>query len=473
MDWANNLFLALLLTDITGTIFFLAGQILRLRTEQDAGFQRFLEQVALWAYLLPVVYVVKYLGRQFRMVGMETKINLFYNTPMTRKINALCGCIWFGLFFALLTYRLVRHFRWRWTCRGNIPEEEEMVFRVLEEVRADLGIRGRVSVCRNDSVTIPCITYNHGYTVVLPLWCYTEHELRVIFYHELCHFLDGDLFLKAIGGIVTLLHVFNPAAHILFWQIKADCEKYCDRVACKKGKEIFTDAQYFQVILDQLKVGTKQRYQLFALADKLSNCERRVRYMEQFHARGGLRKGTAVMLAVCFLLGSSTTSMAAGSGVGAVYEKVARKTSVKNEYEQCSVSDADQEAVEVLSRKFDLNPEDVVMMDDEGIELCGVFYNITWKIPAGKTFMSSGFRQDEGEYVTLTVDGTPVDIDYEMGIKDPEDIMWYVEGSDSTSQKFDIEISGRHYFYVTNLSETEELRADVSLIRHMFNSPEE
>lgn len=521
MDWVNNFFLALLLTDITGTIFYAVELLLRRRTRLDAGFQRFLTMTSLGAYLAPLVYLVLYTYRWLNAEGAEDKINLFYNTPFTRGLNAVCGYIWIGLFLILLSYRAVRLIRWRWICRGNIPVEDEMVFRVLQDVCAELGIRERISVCMNDSVNMPCITYDHGYTVVMPLWQYVEEDVRVIFYHELCHFRNGDLFVKSIGSIVTLLHVFNPVVHFLFRQMKVDCEKYCDRVACKKGENKFTGSGYFQVILNlSSEDGKWGRYQLFTLADGRSDCERRVEYMLEYQKHGGLKRKTAVTLAVCFILGSSTTSLAAGNGVLALYEEMAERSSTRQTYAgdeadsaaenvtMCRMGDdltavvpddgadhtmaavetdaaepadtveagadsADEAIVEILSRQYDVDPEDVIMMEDDGIDPHSPFFNTIWKIPAGKIYVSTGFRQKAGDYWTLSVVGTPTDIEYEMGFKDPDDIMWYVLGSDVTSQKFVLSMDGRHYVYMMNTDEERELRAEVALIRHSAEEEEE
>lgn len=500
MDWVNNLFLVLLLTDITGTIFFLAELLLRKWTRLDARFTRFLTMVSLCAYLMPIVYVVLYAGRWFSMARNEDQVNLFYTTPLMQLLNAIGGFIWIGLFLVLLAYRMVRCFRWKWVCRGNIPEEDEVVFKAFRDVCAELGIKGKMSVCMNDSVTMPCITYDHGYTVVMPLLCYTEEEARVIFYHELCHFRNGDLIIKTIGSIVTLLHVFNPAAHYLFKQMKVDCEKYCDRVACEKGTNMFTDSGYFQVILNlSSEDGKRNRYQLFTLAEGRSDCERRVEYMSEYQKHGRLKRTTAIALSACFLLGSSTTSLAAGNGVLNLYEEIARQSTVRNTYEVNvdstldsateiglpsimdiaaientteGATDAGEEIRQILSARYDIDPEDVVMMGDDGIELHGLIYTSTWKIPAGKLYVSSGFRQSVGDAVSLMVAGDPADIEYEMGIKDPDAIMWYVLGSAATAQRFEIVMNGRHYFYIYNLSEEEELCADITLVRHIAGAEE-
>ena len=49
-----------------------------------------------------------------------------------------------------------------------------MIMQVFEEICAELGVSGKVSQCRNDSVKIPCITHCHGFVVILPLVKYTK-----------------------------------------------------------------------------------------------------------------------------------------------------------------------------------------------------------------------------------------------------------------------------------------------------------
>lgn len=279
MDWTSNLFIVLLLTDVTGTIFFLIGELFKRYVCDDVGLLHFLTKVTLCTFLVPFVYIFFYMDKRVCLIRIESNINLFYNTPLTLELGAALGCIWLGLFLALLVCRLYRRFCWAMICRGNIPEEDEVIFRVFTETCAEFGIGGEVSVCRNDSVRIPCITYHHGFVVVLPLVKYTEEDARVIFCHELCHYLNRDMYLKTIGCIVALLHVFNPAAHILLKQMDLLCEERCDRVACEKGKSIFTRAEYFRVILESLVTdGKRERYQLFKLVDDKTNYERRVKH---------------------------------------------------------------------------------------------------------------------------------------------------------------------------------------------------
>ncbi|MCM1122735.1 MAG: M56 family metallopeptidase [Eubacterium sp.] len=470
MDWISNLFVVLLLTDLTGTIFFMVSEALkRIPLGRDIRFQRFLTDVTLCSFLVPFVYFVMYVDKRMHTIELESNINLFYDTPWIRVANAALGCVWVGLFLGLLSYRLYRRCKWAMTCRGNIPEEDETVTRVFEKVSAELGISGKVSLYRNDSVDIPCITYHHGFVVMLPLIRYTEEQAEVIFYHELCHFLNHDMYVKTIGSIVALLHVFNPAVHYMLDEMDLLCEEYCDGVACEKGKVAFTREKYFQTILDLLLTdGRKEKYQLFALVDSRSNYERRVEYMLYNHKHGGIKKGAALLMAACFLFGSSTSALAAGNGVANVYQELAESTSVKKDAVVDDVNficNTDDKVLLELMRVYDLDPDNVVMTDDEII--VGPHRssrNITWTIPAATTYMTSGFKVDVGDKIYAMVVGVPEDIDYETGIKDPESIMYYTTGSGVTGFEYEVVLKGRHYFFVSNLSETEELHVDATVI---------
>ena len=464
MDWMSNLFVVLFLTSITGAIFYLTGMIFKvLWFKNDVKLLRFQMEAAQCAFIVPFVYGVLYLrswtGRQTAGGGN----NLFYSTPMMRRVCAALGCIWIVLFIGLLIYKVYVRISWMMVFRGNIPEEDAGTAAMFEEICEQMGISGKVSLYRNDSVEIPCITYAQGFAVVLPLKCYTEKETAVILYHELCHYLSGDIYLKTVSCIVALLHVVNPAAHILLKQLSLVCEECCDRVACEKGAGRFSRSEYFLTILDALGGEEKrERYNLFLLADTTGDYERRVQSMRAYRAHGGFRKGTAVVLSACFLLGSSMTALAAGAGITEAYGKAAAVTADKAEEEidtvdvvEAEMPLSDEELLEEFARAYDLDPDDVIIIGEEGIETVGDSIYIDWKVPAGKTYMTTSFHRDSGDKVRAMTSGDPEDMKYQMGIKDPNDLMRYVEGSGTMSHEFDVSITGRYCFFVINLGNKE------------------
>lgn len=457
MDWVSNLFIALLLMNVTGTLFFLIGTFFRkIWFKNDARLLRLVVIATLCAYTIPFVYIFLYMSKRVvEIVDIESDVNLFYNTPVTIRLFTILGAVWIGAFLILLGYRLCRYLKWRNVCRGNIPEEDEVIQRRFLEICDKLGITGKVSLYRNDSIDVPCMTYSHGPVVILPLVKYTEQEADVILYHELCHYLEKDMFLKSWGILVALLHGMNPIAHILLKQMDLICEECCDRMVCEKASEDYTDQEYFGTILTLLTEGRRERYQLFALVDTESNYERRVRFMSEYRNHGCMKKGAALVLSACFLLGSSMTALAAGNELTNVYVDVADTTSDKAS--DLSISDADYKVMEEICRAYDLDPAKVVMIGDDSIEPYGLSFNVVWHVPADRTYMTSGFTKSEGSQVAIAVTAEPDTITYQTGIKDPNQLMRYVEGEGVISHTFDIEINGRYYFFVTNLSETEEL----------------
>lgn len=463
MDWMSNLFVVLLMTTAAGSAFYAVGEAFRkLWSKHDARLLRFQMIATQAAYMVPFVYMALYVHRRkgSRTAGSGGS-NLFYSTPAMRGVSAALGCLWLVLFLALFLHKLYVRLKWMRVFQGNIPEEDAGTAAVFEEICERMGISGKVSLYRNDLVEMPCITYADGFAVVLPLKRYTEKETWVILYHELCHYLSGDIYLKTACCIVSLLHVFNPVVHLMLRRLSLVCEECCDRMACERGEGKFSRKEYFRTILSALaeEGDVRERYNLFLLADTIGDYERRVRSMREYRVHGRFKKGTAVLLAAGFLLGSSITALAAGEGMTAAYEKAAEETAVKEaeavDSEGAAVSMSDEELLEEFARAYDLNPDDVVIMGEEGIETIGDFIYIDWKVPAGKTYMTTNFHKDAGGEVTVTTVGKPSSTRYQTGIKDPRDIMRYIEGSGNMSHTFDIELTGGHCFFVTNLGSSE------------------
>lgn len=178
---------------------------------------------------------------------------------------------------------------------------------------------------------------------------------------------------------------------------------------------------------------------------------------------GGLKKGTALVLATCFLLGSSITSMAAGNGITDAYLQVAEQTDERND--DVAIDEVDRQAMLELAREYDLDPDTITMVGEEGIEPIGNVVNFAWRIPAGRTYMSTGFKRIEGDTVVLSGVANPDDITIQFGIRDPEFLMRYMEGSGVFTHEFEIKMDGRYYFFVTNMDEEREVEVEGVLIK--------
>lgn len=406
------------------------------------------------------------------MTTAGSAVNLFYNTPMMQRVFAILGFVWITLFVVLIVRKLYqRHERMR-IFDGNIPEEDAEVEAMFEEICDQLGIAGQVSLYRNDMVKMAYMLYWHGHAVVLPLKRYTREEMAVLLYHELCHYVNRDLYVKTVSCIVSLLHVINPLMPSMLKQLDLACEEYCDRCACQKGAELFSEKEYFQTILHVLnEEEKKERYNLLMLADTRSDFEKRVLCMKRFHERGGIKKGTALVLSVCFLIGSSMAALLVGTGMAKTYRVAAQATDTRAVDSEEVLVDAkeedtasDGEFLEEFTRVYDLDADTVVVMEEEEIEVVKDFINIEWTIPPGKTGMTYGFLKDAGSSIVITVVGEPDDIGYQMGVRDPNELMRYVEGGGYLSYDFSVTEHGEYCFLVTNLDSSRDLQIKGTVI---------
>ena len=463
MDWMNNLFLVLILTTITGSVFYLIGLIFgRIWSGDDSKVLRLQMRITQWSFLLPFVYFVLYIRERKRMTTAGSAVNLFYNTPMMQRVFAILGLVWITLFVVLIVRKLYqRHERMR-IFDGNIPEEDAEVEAMFEEICDQLGIAGQVSLYRNDMVKMAYMLYWHGHAVVLPLKRYTREEMAVLLYHELCHYVNRDFYVKTVSCIVSLLHVINPFVPSMLKQLDLACEEYCDRCACQKGAELFSEKEYFQTILHVLnEEEKKERYNLLMLADTRSDFEKRVLCMKRFHERGGIKKGTALELSVCFLIGSSMAALLAGAGMTKTYRVAAQATDTRAVDSEETLVDAkgvDGELPEEFTRGYDLDADTVIVMEKEGTEIVENFINIDWTLRPGETGMIPEFSKEADDMISIMIVGEPDDISYQMGVKDSNELIRYVEGRGHLSYDFSVTEHGEYCFLVTNLDGSRDLQ---------------
>lgn len=465
MEWITNLSIALLLTDMTGTIFLCVGLYFWNRWfEGRVLWKRFCLRVILIAYSVPVVYLMKCLNfmTNVQMSGEAKAMPLFYATPRIKMTLYMFGCIWILAMILLMVFHLYRYLKWREVCKGNIPEEDMKIQALFDAICEQMGIAGKIQLCRNDLIEIPCYTSCGGPTVMLPFIVYTEDEARLVLSHELGHYKEKDMWLKSWCMAVKFIHGFNPGAYFVLEWAMLICEESCDRLVCGMDEVKAHEKQYFQTIFDMMQTGKqKDRPHLFALFNTAKNYERRVLCMRMELEGKKMKKSVVVALSACFILGSSMTAWAAGDALTNSYEEVAIETS------DYKLDTTEQKQLEEFVLENGIDPDTIVMVDLD-LENLGVARGTTfleWDIPAGKTYMTAGFRMQEGSQLIVALQGTPDDLEYWTGINDNYDYSRYVVGKGAMTHTFDIEENSRYYFFVRNLSEDEELHVEGTFMK--------
>lgn len=465
MEWITNLSIALLLTDMTGTIFLCVGLYFWNRWfEGRVLWKRFCLRVILIAYSVPVVYAMTCLKFRVKMkiFGEENKTCLYYATPKVKTILYVFGCVWIIAMILLMVFHLYRYLKWREVCMGNIPEEDENIQKLFDAICEQMGIAGKIQLCRNDLIEIPCYTSCGGSTVMLPFIVYTEDEARLVLSHELGHYKEKDMWLKSWCMAVKFIHGFNPGAYFVLEWAMLICEESCDRLVCGMNEVKAHEKQYFQTIFDMMQTGKqKDRPHLFALFNTAKNYERRVLCMRMELEGKKMKKSVVVALSACFILGSSMTAWAAGDALTNSYEDMVKETC------DYKLDATEQKHLEEFALENGIDSDSIVMVDMD-LDNLGIARGTTfleWDIPAGKTFMTTGFRMQEGSELTVALQGTPEDMEYWTGINDNFDYSIYVVGKGTMTHTFEIQESSRYFFFIMNPSEDEEIHVEGTFMK--------
>ena len=188
--------------------------------------------------------------------------------------------IWIvGVFvFFLIKFIRVRLFRSQLIKTSFKVEKTEYLYRKLNFIKEDMGLKKKPLLLTNDLISSPMIIGVFSKVLILPEIEFTENELSFIFKHELTHIKKRDLSIKLFAFIINGLHWFNPFVYIIVNHINKVSELACDESVVNKmtknekilyGKTILNvvaksinQKKYYGLALGDTKKGIKRRLNL-------------------------------------------------------------------------------------------------------------------------------------------------------------------------------------------------------------------
>lgn len=183
----------------------------------------------------------------------------------------------------------------------------EVTQTVYQLVCMDMEIPADADVYVLPMIGTPMMTGLFRPCILLPNEDYTSEELRLIFRHELTHYLRGDLWCKLLWMCASVLHWFNPLMPKFIRQMEQDCEMACDETVLR-GESEETAAAYCNTILDTAMRRCRARRQNTLLATNFSSSKENLRsriYSILFRRNKRRFMGIAVMAAMLTLLTGS------------------------------------------------------------------------------------------------------------------------------------------------------------------------
>lgn len=146
----------------------------------------------------------------------------------------------------LLTGEGVREFRIRQKlCKNCFPCENEVIEMFSVSKKAVLGSCGKVSVDYSYAVPAPVLVGLLRPKILLPPQKYTEHQLQVVFLHELIHLKNHDNWYRILLTGIRILHFYNPFVWLLDSYQRIYAEYVCDEIAARQSGGM---RNYFEMI---------------------------------------------------------------------------------------------------------------------------------------------------------------------------------------------------------------------------------
>jgi Zn-dependent protease with chaperone function len=144
----------------------------------------------------------------------------------------------------------------RRTIRDSRPVDDRETMALLDDLAAEIGVRGRVEIRESDAVGTPCVVGCRWPVILFPtglLAALDPLELRGVLAHELAHVQRRDTFTIQLQRAAELLLFFNPFVPKISEWIRAEREAACDRVGARLGTRSRTGYVEALLVLEGLR----------------------------------------------------------------------------------------------------------------------------------------------------------------------------------------------------------------------------
>ena len=196
--------------------------------------------------------------------------------PLAAKIFMI---VWLaGAVIKLLAEICAYCFSMRSLKRMSFPVNDLMKWKMYRDVCEQKGIRRRPELMQNAGLSTPLLAGLFRTKLYLPAVGYSAEELKLVYHHELTHYLHRDLWYKMLLRICASVYWFNPALLFMLWEADKDIENLCDaevvRVCSRAERKL-----YRKLLLRTVAIDNQVPYVTASLNDSSMVFKDRILYM--------------------------------------------------------------------------------------------------------------------------------------------------------------------------------------------------
>lgn len=196
--------------------------------------------------------------------------------PLAAKIFMI---VWLaGAVIKLLAEICAYCFSMRSLKRMSLPVNDLMKWKMYRDVCEQKGIRRRPELMQNAGLSTPLLAGLFRTKLYLPAVGYSAEELKLVYHHELTHYLHRDLWYKMLLRICASVYWFNPALLFMLWEADKDIENLCDAevvCVCSRAERKL----YRKLLLRTVAIDNQVPYVTASLNDSSMVFKDRILYM--------------------------------------------------------------------------------------------------------------------------------------------------------------------------------------------------
>ena len=444
MSGISDLFFVLLFTCITGSVFtvlwMIAGKILE--KAGDMKFIYLLLRLVMLGYTVPFAY----LFLRIREAVLGTMNGWLFNvTPEIWNIMRVLLIVWVTVAIYHFLHHLIQSLRFGH--RENLYLPAELKQReILEELCHEFGIRKKIEVYQCYHLLSPCISGYFRTKIFLPDRKYSEKELRMIFTHELKHYMQKDVIWKPIFTAVKYIYWFNPLAQYAYREMCRWAEGCCDEACSRK----FSVVEYFYTIVKLIPKNMEQKKTFVPMwFEEKNELKWRINHIKKYQNKK-VRSGTAKLLASAFVVAGVLSACAVSYQAAELYNAAFASTV---ESEELELPEAPE--YEVLEgTEADFAGMDIIDEKESEVATAGTMVVVDWSVPKNTVKRTVAFSKKAGETIKVSLDIEPTTKYVNVGIVKPSGKTSYVRCKGEISYTFNLTETGSYRVYVSNTNDT-------------------
>lgn len=163
---------------------------------------------------------------------------------------------------------LLHHLKKYACCIKDLRQISKLPFDLPnEQCMSKRHSRAEVSLYVNPYITTPVTLGLFSPHIILPASLADGKDRQMIIAHEMVHIRNHDNLVKFLWLLAMLLHWYNPAIYVLYWEIWKVCEQVCD-ASVTQGMSKQELKQYQSLIIE---MSQKKTYKDTLLASSFSS----------------------------------------------------------------------------------------------------------------------------------------------------------------------------------------------------------